>query len=387
MRAGERLVLLIEADGKALLARHGVPVPPAKLVRAGEAAGFAPAGSGPWVVKAQVPVGGRGKAGGIVVCHDLVAVGDALDRLLGTPLKGHPVTCCLVEAAVTDAREHYLSLLVDPTGYGVRVTWSRDGGVDVEDGTGTLGTLTAPDAAAILVAMDALLAGEPDAMVRAALRTTAESLARALLEDGLLLAEVNPLFVGSTGAVAGDAKVVIDLYLAEQRPGLRRLVLDRPDAYPDAVRKLEEGFDYVELDPEGAVGLITTGAGLSMMVVDDITVRGLRPLNFCDLRTGQLRGDPARLVRVLDWIAARPSVQVVMVNIFAGITDLAEFGRLLAEALDVAPLRVPLVVRLVGNGAAEGRAELARRHPDAVLEDALPAALDRVAMLCAGASG
>lgn len=379
-------MLLIEADGKALLGRHGVSVPPAALVRSGGAAGFVPAGSGPWVVKAQVPVGGRGKAGGVVACCDPAAVAAALDQLLGAKLKGHPVTCCLVEVAVTGAQEHYLALFLDPAGYGVRVAWSRDGGVDVEGGTKTLDTLAAPDAASILAAVDALLAVEPDAVARAALRATAESLACALLEDGLLLAEVNPLFVGPIGAVAGDAKVVIDLNLAETRPNLRRLILDRPDAYPDAVRKLQEGFDYVELDPEGAVGLITTGAGLSMMVVDEMTARGLRPLNFCDLRTGQLRGDPARLVRVLGWIAARPSVRVVLVNIFAGITDLAEFGRLLSEALDATQLRVPVVARLVGNGAAAGRAELARRHPDVVLEGALPAALDRVAAICAGAS-
>lgn len=371
-------MLLIEADGKALLARHGVPVPRATLVR--DAAGFRPEGPGPWVVKAQVPIGGRGKAGGIQLCRDADAVAAALARLLGAEIKGHPVTVCLVEEAVAQAEEHYLSLLVDPASHGIRIAWSRAGGMEVEE-AGTLVTRIAPpeENAILAAAEEVLAAAAPTA--RDALRQAVRGLARALLGDGLLLAEVNPLFIGAAGAVAGDAKVVVDLNLAEHRADLREMILARPEAYPDAVRKLEEGFDYVELDPEGEVGLVTTGAGLSMVVVDEMKAAGLRPLNFCDLRTGQLRGDPARLVRVLGWIAGRPSVRVVLVNIFAGITDLGEFGRLLSDALDRTGLRLPVVARLVGNGAAAGCAELARRHPGVIVEDSLPAALARVAEL------
>ena len=369
-------MLLIEADGKALLARHGVPVPPSTLVKVGER--FAPDGAGPWVVKAQVPAGGRGKAGGIVFCRSAAEVAAALAHLLGTQIKGHPVTACLVEAAVSDATEHYLSLMVDPASLGVRLAWSRAGGVDVEQAGALAARIAAPNEQKILAAADDMLQGAAPAE-RAALRDTVQGLARALLRDGLLLAEVNPLFVGKSGTVAGDAKVVLDLNLAERREDLRALVLANPHAYPDAVRKLEEGFDYVELDPEGEVGLVTTGAGLSMVVVDEMKASGLLPLNFCDLRTGQLRGDPARLVRVLGWIAERPKVRVVLVNIFAGITDLGEFGRLLSDALDTTGLALPVVARLVGNGAEAGRAELARRHPRVIVEDSLPAALARIA--------
>lgn len=371
-------MLLIEADGKALLARHGVPVPRAALVR--DAAGFHPEGPGPWVVKAQVPIGGRGKAGGIALCRDAEAVAATLARLLGAGIKGHPVTACLVEEAVAEAEEHYLSLLVDPASLGIRIAWSRAGGMEVEEAATLATRIALPEEEAILAAAEAVLAAAPPS-ARDALRQTVRGLARALLRDGLLLAEVNPLFIGAAGAMAGDAKVVVDLNLAEHRADLRAMILARPEAYPDAVRKLEEGFDYVELDPEGEVGLVTTGAGLSMVVVDEMKAAGLRPLNFCDLRTGQLRGDPARLVRVLGWIAGRPSVRVVLVNIFAGITDLGEFGRLLSDALDRTGLRLPVVARLVGNGAAAGCAELARRHPGVIVEDSLPAALARVAEL------
>ena len=375
-------MLLIEADGKALLARHGLPLPRAALVRAGEATRFSPDSvPGPWVVKAQVPVGGRGKAGGIVPCRDPAEVAAGLGRLLGARVKGHSVTACLVEQAVSGAAEHYLSLMVDPAGLGVRLAWSRAGGVDVEGAPPPGARTAAPEEGAVLAAAEELLA-EAAPAERTALLRAAGSLARALLADGLVLAEVNPLFLGPAGALAGDAKVVLDLNLAAGRDDLRGLVLARPDAYPGAVRKLREGFDYVELDPGGEVGLVTTGAGLSMVVVDEMTAAGLRPLNFCDLRTGQLRGDPARLVRVLAWIAGRPSVRAVLVNVFAGVTDLGEFGRLLSDALDVTGLRLPVVARLVGNGAAAGRAELARRHPGVIVEDDLAAALARVAALC-----
>ena len=120
-----------------------------------------------------------------------------------------------------------------------------------------------------------------------------------------------------------------------------------PDIYPEAARKLAHGFDYVEVDPQGEIGLITTGAGLSMQLIDELKSQGRRPLNFCDIRSGQFRGDPARLIAVMRCIAARPTVRVVLVNIFAGITDLAEFSRL-----------------LVGGGASAGTAGADRRAAD-----------------------
>ena len=181
-----------------------------------------------------------------------------------------------------------------------------------------------------------------------------------LIERELALAEINPLFVSDAGCVAGDAKLVVDLGAVERQPRIAAMIETRPGIYADANRKLREGFDYVEIDPDGEIGLVTTGAGLSMMLIDELAARGMKPLNFCDIRTGQMRGSPARVMRVLEWITSRRSVRAVLVSVFAGITDLAEFGVLLATGMEqTVGLRVPVVARLVGRGAPEARRILA----------------------------
>jgi len=116
----------------------------------------------------------------------------------------------------------------------------------------------------------------------------------------------------------------------------------------------------VVVDPAGEIGLLTTGAGLSMMLIDELRAAGLKPYNFLDIRTGGLRGETRRLTQALEWIGEGKDVRVLLVNIFAGITDLGEFARLLVEAIAAAPrLTVPVVARLVGNGLPEAREVLA----------------------------
>ncbi len=375
-------MLLIEADGKALFAEHGIAVPAGRVVA--DAATIPLPGAGPWMVKAQVPVGGRGKAGGIRRCATPREVAEAVRLMLGTRLKGHAVEACLVEQTASGA-ERYLALMVDPPSHGVRVIYLAAGGMEVEHGGGAdrAGRSCAPEAGAIVATLAELAAGEPPAL-RAQITATGRTLAELLLARELALAEINPLFVGDAGCIAGDAKVVVDLNAVDRQPRIAALIAARPAIYLDANRKLAEGFDYVELDPDGEIGLVTTGAGLSMMLIDELTARGLKPLNFCDVRSGQLRGSPHRLIRVLEWIASRPSLRVVLVNIFAGITDLGEFAVLLAAAVDASPnLRVPVVARLVGRGAADARRILAERRPDIAMEEDLQAALDRIATVLA----
>ena len=157
------------------------------------------------------------------------------------------------------------------------------------------------------------------------------------------------------------------------------MIAARPAIYADANRKIAEGFDYVELDPAGEIGLVTTGAGLSMMLIDELTARGAKPLNFCDIRTGQMRGSPARLIRVLQWITSRSSLKAVLVNIFAGITDLGEFAGLLAAAIQASPqLRVPVVARLVGRNASQAQRILGEAQSGMLVTEDLGEALAHI---------
>ena len=367
-------MLLIEADGKALLAEHGLAIPAGVLVTA---LPVECAGAGPWMVKAQVPIGGRGKAGGVVRCTSRQDVAAAVTRLLGSRLKGHQVDACLIEQVVA-GEERYLAVMVDAASYGLRVIYSAAGGVDIEQSGAAQGRLCSPDAGAAADVLAELIADEPEPL-RGHIAAVGRRLADMLIARELALAEINPLFVSASGCVAGDAKLVVDLGAVERQPRIAALIEARPAIYIDANRKLREGFDYVELDPDGEIGLVTTGAGLSMMLIDELTARGSRPLNFCDIRTGQMRGSPARLMRVLEWITSRPSLRAVLVNIFAGITDLAEFGALLATAVEQTPsLRVPVVARLVGRGAADARRILAERQPGMFVTEDLEKALRRI---------
>ncbi|HVC61862.1 MAG TPA: ATP-grasp domain-containing protein [Acetobacteraceae bacterium] len=367
-------MLLIEADGKALFAEQGIPVPRSVLATTPPVAGLP--GIGPWVVKAQVPVGGRGKAGGVLRCTSSQQVDAAVRQLLGTRLKGHQVDACLVEQAV-EGEERYLAVMVDAASYGVRVVYAAQGGVEIEQSGAVAGHVCAPEIDAVAAAVAQLAAAEPPAR-RDAIVATGRKLATLLLGHELALAEINPLFVSAFGCVAGDAKVVVDLNAVDRQPRIAALIAARPDIYADANRKLREGFDYVELDPHGEIGLVTTGAGLSMMLIDELTAHGGKPLNFCDIRTSQMRGSPARLQRVLEWITSRPSLRVVLVNIFAGITDLAEFATLLATAIEQTPgLRVPVVARLVGRGAEHAQRILAERQPGVAVTGDLEAAMQR----------
>jgi succinyl-CoA synthetase beta subunit len=258
------------------------------------------------------------------------------------------------------------------------VIYSVQGGIEVEHIGSAQGRLCPPHPDSVAEALAELVAGEPEAW-RDQVAAIGKALAAMLLNRELALAEINPLFVSEFGCVAGDAKVVIDLNAIGRQNAIAEIVAARPAVYIDACRKIAEGFDYVELDPEGEIGLVTTGAGLSMMLIDELTARGAKPLNFCDIRTSQMRGSPARLIRVLEWITARSSLKALLVNIFAGITDLGEFAGLLAAAIRGSPsLRVPVVARLVGRNAGEAQRILGQARPGMLVTEDLEEALARI---------
>lgn len=378
-------MLLLEVDGKALLARAGIAVPAGVL----DEGGLAPdlPGAGPWIAKAQVPVGGRGKAGGVLPVASAGDLPPVRAALVGKRIKGFETPEILIEQACA-GEEHYLALMLDAAAGGARLIYSPFGGIDIESrqaGADGYNAVTPLEAPALARAVHEMAATAP-ASHRAAILAAGLALAELFLARQLLLAEINPLFALPDGSVlAGDAKVVIDMNTLAQQPEIVALLRARQHRYPDGWRKHSEDFDFVEIDPAGQIGLVTTGAGLSMMLIDEMVRRGLAPYNFCDVRTGQMRGSPERLLRIFDWLRAAGSVRVLLVNVFAGITDLAEFTQLLVTALRARPdWRVPIVARLVGNGEAAAR-RIIDANPDLALcfEPDLERALDQVQVLLA----
>ena len=376
--------MLWEHDAKVLASVHGLHVPGGVLAESVASISAARLPVGPWVVKAQVPLGGRGKAGLIRSAATIEDVKTHVEAMLGAVHRGHPVKGCRIESSVAGARETYAALMIDPAAAMVHVMVSERGGVDIEsmhrDGAQVLSERVAAEPAAIAFAVRRLTSAF-DANTRLAMVDAFRSLAKVFFDCEATLIEVNPLFVRDDGTwTAGDLKLALDENAFVRRPILAAFVEERRLAYPEAALKLTTGFDYVEVDAQGTIGLLTTGAGLSMMLIDELRAKGHRPFNFVDIRTGQLRGNPTRLIQVLSWIARGPNVKVVLVNVFAGITHLGEFARLFVAALEAVPaLKVPIVARLIGNGFEEARTIFANEAERVILEQDLERAIDIVA--------
>ncbi len=376
----EAKILLLEHDAKVLLGKRGLTVPRGVLVAAGTMP--EPTGDGPWVVKAQVPVGGRGMAGGVRVVQGRAGLEEAANDICALTIKGFPVRELRIEEAVPEAQELYFGLVLDPATAEVVVMASAEGGVEIEAQAETAihRRRTRPELTSLSEALSEVAGALPANAARAVTEAGAHLIAAWLDLDATLI-ELNPLFLRADGSwIAGDVRMDVDEGALPRQPGLTALLDDRADAYPEAIFKRDNGFDLVVVDPEGEIGLVTTGAGLSMQLIDEMTARGLKPYNFCDIRSGGMRGDPARLVENIRRVLEGPNLNCILVNIFAGITELGEFAGLLLKALDeLGEVPVPLVVRLVGNGQDQADAILRSSGRNLILERDL----DRAIALCA----
>jgi succinyl-CoA synthetase beta subunit len=352
---------LLEHDAKELLRTFAIPAPAGKLIGSDDTIDRGTLPPGPWVVKGQIAAGGRGKAGLIRKAATPAEVASHASDILGKPVKGRRVAAVRIEQQIAGAREAYVGFLLDAAGGGVRVIVSASGGMDIEQipREQIHSALAQPDESALKDCVQRLAKKLPADMAQA-VSDAGTKLARAFLALEAMLLEINPLFVLPDGRwVAGDAKLVTDDNALPRQKDLEALVRTRAETYTDVARKHEHGFDYVVVDPAGEIGLLTTGAGLSMMLIDELRAAGLKPYNFLDIRTGGLRGETKRLTQVLQWIGEGKNVKVLLVNIFAGITDLGEFSRLLVTALGPANLTIPVVARLVGTNLSAARDNLA----------------------------
>jgi succinyl-CoA synthetase beta subunit len=342
-------MMLLEHDAKELLRALGLNVPEASLAIDAADAAHCPV---PVVVKAQVPAGGRGKAGGIRMARTAAERDAAVSDILGLTIKGHAVRAVRLEQPVEFVAEAYVSFTIDAARAKVRILMSPQGGIDIEDEASrhTLLSAEADLDADDMARHVAILCAELPEALQGPVQDAAKGLIGAFFALEAVMLEINPLFITPDGGwMIGDAKLVADDNAFERCGAVRERIASQPRLYPEAALKLEQGFDFVRLDANGRVGLVTTGAGLSMQLVDELTARGVPPFNFCDIRTGMFRGDPSRLIQVLGWILEGPSVDVIMVNFFAGATDLAETTRLLLIALERINTKTPVVARLIGN--------------------------------------
>ena len=381
-----------EYQAKWLLAEFGVPVPHGKLaLNADEAVVAANAlGGSLWVVKAQIHAGGRGKAGGVRVCRSVDEVKAAASDLLGSTLvtkqtgeTGKVVNKVYIEEGLDIDHEFYLSLLVDREAEAVAFVVSPSGGMDIEHVAATTPEkiLTLPIDMHEGVTRDlsdrmATFLDLQEAVKDEFFELT-KNLYRLFVGRDASLLELNPLVLTGDGHFALDAKISVDdnaLYRQQDVVSMRDL--DEED--PRETEAAKSGLNYIALD--GNIGCMVNGAGLAMATMDIIQLKGEKPANFLDVGGG-VTVDAVR--EAFKLLFTDDHVKAVLVNIFGGIVRCDIIATGLLEAIKTHPMRVPVVMRLVGTNEEEGR----KLIHDAGLDVHWADDLDQAATLATQAAG
>jgi succinyl-CoA synthetase beta subunit len=354
-------VKLNEYQSKQIFARFGILIPkgelanqPSKVREIAERAGHRV------VVKAQVLVGGRGKAGGVKVASSPEEAEQHAANILNMQIKGLPVRNVLVDEAIPAKSEVYLGVVVDRAKGMPTIMASSAGGVEIEEVA-----RTAPEKI-VRVSVDPALGFQPyqarelaygiglDKNLVGEFTKVVSGLYRVFVESDASLAEINPLFITQDDhLIAADGKIVIDDNALFRHPDLAQL-RDRDEESPAETQAREAGLSYVKLD--GNIGCMVNGAGLAMATMDVIKLNGGEPANFLDIGGGAKADKVAAALRI---ILSDPNVQAVLLNIFGGITRGDEVARGIVEALQEVKTDVPMVARIVGTNAEEGRKILA----------------------------
>lgn len=366
---------LHEYQARDLLARYGIPVTGGGVASTpAEARAIAESIGGRVVVKAQVFVGGRGKAGGVKLADTPEQAEQVAAQILGMDIKGLTVEKVLVAEAITYQKEIYLSAILDRASKRVVMIASAEGGVEIEEVA-----RTNPEAIVKLPAHPELglqdfqareLAfgiGLRDGRQARQFAQIATALYKVFVETDASLAEINPLVIREDGTLqALDSKILLDDSALFRHPDLEQL--RDPSDEPEAERQAREaGITFIKLD--GSIGCMVNGAGLAMATMDVVKLYGGEPANFLDIGGG---AGKEKVKAALQIILADPNVKAVMFNIFGGITRVDEVARGIIAALDEVQTDVPMVARLTGTNEEEGRRLLAasRLIPAATLAEA-----------------
>lgn len=350
---------LLEYQAKEVLASLGIPIPPGKAARTPDEAARAFTELGPVAVKAQVPVGGRGKAGGIKLARTELEARTAAEQIIGMDIKGFRVPLVYCEGALDIAREVYVGLTVDRDARANILMLSAMGGIDIEQVAEE-----SPEAISRLYPNPwrGPLDFELNQLVYQAglgehvrmLLPLMKKLYRAIPEHDAVTVEINPLVLTGDGQmVAGDAKLETDENASFRQRELEERYGGVVEGDPYEVEAKKRNLTYVSLD--GEIGIIGNGAGLCMGTLDMVQRAGGRAANFCDIGGGAR----AEVVEnALTVILMNPRVRGVLINVFGGITRGDEVAKGLVLARDNLKMTLPLVVRLSGTNEEEGRAIL-----------------------------
>jgi succinyl-CoA synthetase beta subunit len=373
---------LYEHQGKELFAAHDIPVPQGIVATSPKEAGKATDQlGGRSVVKVQVQIGGRGKGGGIKIVGSSSDAAEAAAVMLEGGFKDMVVNRVLVEEQLRIEAEFYMAITLDRGAGDYLAMVSSEGGMDIEEVA-----RTKPDALRRRH-IDPLLGMQPyqaryltEGLPQPARGGAADILLKLYGLIGALdatLVEINPLVLLEDGrVVALDAKVTIDDNALYRQPAIAELASSFP-IDPTEARAKKEGLQYVKLD--GEVGIIGNGAGLVMSTLDVVAQSGGRAANFLDIGGG---ASASLMATSLEVILSDPAVRSVLINVFGGITRCDLVAKGILEALDRIDARVPIVVRLDGTNAEEGRALLAAaNHPRIVPKPTMLEAASEAARL------
>ncbi len=373
---------LYEYQGKELFARAGIPVSDGRVATSPEEARQAAEElGGQVVVKAQVLTGGRGKAGGIKLAETPEEAEARAAEILGLDIRGHVVRKLWVEKASDIAKEYYLSVTFDRGEKKPLFMFTTQGGVDIEDVAAESPEALAKLHVEPLVGFQpwqarrlCFTAGLEDPDEQKQVMAIVAKLYDAFVRFDAMLCEVNPLIVTPDGEVkALDSKFTVDDNALFRHPDIAEM-RDVEAADPRERLAREKGVTYVKLD--GEIGILGNGAGLVMGTLDVIDQVGGRPANFCDLGGG---GDAQGVVDALEVILSDDQVEAILFNIFGGITRCDEVARGILTALGQMTIEHPIVVRLDGTNAEEGRQMLIdAAPPDLYVEETMLSAAERV---------
>ena len=357
-----------EYQAAEILARYGVPVNPGRVAtNPRDAEAVAHDFGGTVAVKAQVHIGGRGKAGGIKLAHSPAEAASAAHAILGMDIRGHTVGKVLVAKGANIAREFYLGVVLDRPRRRTVVMASAEGGVDIEEVARERPHRIARASVDPFLSLHAYQArqlgfalGLPADKV-GGFAAIAQSLVRAYTGSDATLAEINPLILTGDGAwLALDSKMSFDdnaLFRHPDHDALR----DLAEENATELEARRAGISFVKLD--GTIGCIVNGAGLAMATMDAVKLHGGEPANFLDVGGGASADQVAKAFRL---VTADPNVMAILINIFGGITRGDVVAQGIREALSQVPVSAPIVVRLAGTNAEEGQRLLAEAGMTAV---------------------